>query len=167
MARMVGGLAAGLALLSLVWLARDRFEQKRVADAFYACSNAARLGGDLDVCLPGIADRVRQARRSEACEAALLPRLRDETRFAMAQSCGAGVKRLAAAFDTAEAGRADAEAQLTQARRDTGRAVERAEARSTRQQQRKTHAQDIIDRAPRGAGGAIACDADCLRRLGR
>ena len=39
--KLLGGLAGLLALATLAWLVRDRFEQKHVADAARACAVAA------------------------------------------------------------------------------------------------------------------------------
>lgn len=164
--KLVGGLGALLALASLAWLAQDRFDQKRKADAAVRCAAAA--GSEhaaLDDCLPLVASRLRAERQARVCEAALLPSLRPATRFSAAQACGAGTKRLIAAGDAAAHERDDLARQLAEARADTTRAVERAEGRATRFQRRNDDARRTIDSAPRDAGGRIACDADCLRRL--
>ena len=164
--KLGGGLAGMLALAAIGWLVQDRFDQKALADAAGYCNSAAgSLTAPLDECLPLVKPRLEADRRARACEVALSPQLLPETRFAAAQSCGSGVKRLIAEADTAAAERDRNAAMLAETRAATVRAVDRAEARSTRQQQRTDHAAQTILAAPRDAGGRIACDADCLRRL--
>lgn len=167
--RIAGGLLGALALTAAAWLIRDRFHQKDLADSAATCAVAAAAIGDdkpLDACLPAVASEVRAARQGRICETALLPSLRPETRFAMAQACGAGVKRLVADRDSLEQER-DGLAHELAAQQDTAlRAIGRAEGRASRQQERDNHARQVIDAAPRDAGGGIRCDADCLRQLG-
>lgn len=165
--RLVSGLALSLAALSIGYLVKDRFHQKGLADAARACAVAVRSAdGDLKPCLPEVRTTAEAARRSAACDAALLPSLRPETRFAMQNSCPSGVKRLAAQADAAEANVADLARQLAEAKAHEAAAVTRAEARAIRSNERTSHAQKAIADAPRDAGGNIACDADCLRQLG-
>lgn len=164
--KLGGGLAGVLALAAIGWLVQDRFDQKALADAAAHCNSAAgSLIAPLDECLPLVKPRLQADRQARACEAALLPQLRPETRFAAAQACGSGVKRLIAQGDAAAGERDRNAAMLADTRAATVRAVDRAETRSTRQQQRTDHATQTIRAAPRDAGGRIACDADCLRRL--
>lgn len=164
--KLGGGLAMVVALAALAWLAQDRFAQKARADAAKRCEVAAgSMTVALDDCLPMVRSRVRADRQARTCEAALIPQLRPETRFSASMACGAGVKRLIAVGDAALAERDRATAMLAEARAGTVRAVERAETRAFRQQQRTDHASQTISAAPRDARGRIACDADCLRRL--
>jgi len=166
--RLIGG-ALGLALLATCgWLIKDRFHQKELAEAAATCAVAAADQLDaapLDRCLSRIADEVRAARRERLCERTLLPSLRDETRFAMYQSCGSGVKRLVAAMDAASDERGEAQQQLAAARLEMSTAVARAERRTNRSNERESHGRTVIQAAPRGAGGIIRCDAECLLRL--
>lgn len=164
--RLLGGLFGLIALGSTAWLIADRFTQKARADAAVSCDRlVAGIGLDFTPCLPAVQAAALTARRSNACAAALLPRLSDENRFAMQQSCGAGVKRLVAERDAAEAGQADAEARLADVRAGTERAVARAEIRATAQQERDKHVQDVLAGAPRRSDGGVDCDAGCLQRL--
>jgi hypothetical protein len=166
--RLVGG-AFGLAMLaSAAWLIRDRFHQQDLAQAAAACAVAAGDPNDakpLDACLPKVAAEIRAARQGRICETSLLPSLRPETRFAMAQSCGAGVKRLVAQGDASAADLADARRDLAAARTELTTAVARAEARALRTNERERHGRTVIQAAPRDAGGTIRCNAECLRRL--
>lgn len=167
--RLVGGLLGAIALASAAWLIRDRFHQKALADDAASCAVAAAAIGDdkpLDDCLPEVKREIQEARRGRACEAALLPSLRPETRFAMTQLCSAGTKRLAAQVDGLTAERDQLASELAGQEDKALRAIGRAEARSTRQQERDAHARQAIANAPRDAGGGIRCDADCLRQLG-
>lgn len=168
MLRLVAGLA-GLAMLATAgWLIRDRFHQRSLAQAAERCAAAAADPADaksLDPCLPKVRAEILAARQGRICEASLLPSLRPETRFAMAQSCGGGVKRLVAQMDSAEAGLANAQRQLAEARADLSTAVARAERRAGRSNERESHGRTVIQAAPRDAGGIIRCDAECLRRL--
>lgn len=166
--RMGGGLFGLLAAAALAFMVKDRFHQKALADAARACDRATeRMAGELVPCLPHVRAAVEEARRARACDAALLPSLRPESRFAMAQSCSAGVKRMVAEADAAGARVDDLAAQLDQAEARQAAAVTRAETRATRQQERNSHAARAISTAPRDAGGAIVCDARCLQQLGR
>lgn len=166
--RLGGMITSALALLVLVFLARDRFHQKHLADAAAQCAKASRSDEKpLTDCLPDIKTRLEADRQARTCEASLLPRLRPETRFAMAQSCGAGIKRLVADADTAQASAADLEGQLESQRSGELKAVARAEARAGNQQERDSHARKAIDAAPRDAAGSIHCDAVCLRAIGQ
>ena len=168
--RLLGTIGAALALLSMAWLAKDRFHQKALADDAAACAVAAMAIGDdkpLDKCLLAIKSEVQEARRARACEAALLPQLRPETRFAMSQICSAGVKRLVADGDAAAAERDSLAAALKIAENKSLAAIGRAEVRAGHQQERDDHARQAIAAAPRDAGGGIHCDAECLRRLGQ
>ena len=165
-----GGLLGALALAMAAWLIKDRFHQKGLADAAAACARAAGDAEDdasLKPCLLQVASEIREARAARLCERTLLPSLRPETRFAMQQSCGTGVKRLVAVADGAVAERDSLAGQLAEARADTAAAVTRAEARSTRQEQRTNNGRHVIQAAPRDAAGAVRCDAECLRRLGQ
>ena len=165
--RFLGGLAIALVLAGVIWLAVDRFEQKDRADAATRCASAAMSVSDsLDDCLPGVRMRIEAARQGAACNAALLPRLTDQTRFAAAQSCRAGVKRLIADFDATRASGTALAEELARTRDDMGSAIARAERRADRSHDRQEDARDAIATAPRGAGGSILCDAECLRRLG-
>lgn len=164
--RILGGIGGLLLALSVAWLAKDRFVQKDLADAAKRCAHAATTEtGPLDDCLEPVAARVANDRQNAVCEEALLPSLRPESRFRVLNSCGAGVKRLVADRDAAVAGQADAERRLADTRAAATAAVGRAEARAISQEERKRRASDAIASAPRDAGGNIACDADCLRRL--
>lgn len=166
--RLFGGIAGLLALASIAWLAKDRFNQKAQADAARACAAAAATPArDLAPCLPAVRAAAEAQRRAAACDAALLPALRPETRFAMAQSCPAGVKRLVADLDAADAVATDLAGQLEQAEARQAAAVIRAEGRATRNSERTSHVAKAIAQAPRDAGGNIICDADCLLQLGR
>lgn len=168
--RAVAGIFGAVLLLTAAWLIRDRFHQKDLADAAASCAVAASAGEDdapLTDCLPQIRREVAEARQARTCERALVPQLRPETRFAMAQSCGAGVKRLVATGDAA-ADRADSlDRQLADARADLNSAVERAERRTARSTEREANGRKVIEAAPRAPGGSIRCDADCLRQLGQ
>ena len=168
--RLLGSIGAALALLATVWLVKDRFHQKELADDAAACATAAAAIGDdkpLERCLPKIKSEVQEARRARACEATLLPQLRPESRFAMSQICGAGVKRLVAAGDAVAADRDDLAGQLKTDQDKALLAIGRAEARAGHQQERDEHARAAIAAAPHDAGGSIHCDAECLRRLGQ
>lgn len=165
--RLAGLIGSLLALLGLVTMSADRFRQKARADAAVRCDRAAALdSAPLGDCLDQVREQIGLARRAQACEAALLPSLRPETRFAMAQACGGGVKHLVAVADGAVADRADLTRQLAEQRAGEDQAIARAEARAARQQERDDHASKAIATAPRDAGGSIHCDADCLRQLG-
>lgn len=166
--RMFGGIAGLIALALIAFLVRDRFHQKALADAARACSVAAeKPAQDLAPCLPPVRLAIEVSRRTAACDAALLPNLRPESRFAMAQSCPAGVKRLVAQMDAADAVATDMARQLEQAETRQAAAVIRAEGRATRTSERTSHAAKAIASAPRDAGGNITCDAACLLQLGR
>ncbi len=168
--RLIGSIGAGLALLATVWLVKDRFHQKGLADNAASCAKAAAAPGDdkpLDSCLPEVKAEVQAARQARVCEAALLPQLLPETRFAMSQACGAGVKRLVAAGDAAAADRDDLAGQLKTDQDKALLAIGRAETRAGHQQERDEHARAAIAAAPRDAGGSIHCDAECLRKLGQ
>ena len=166
--RLFGGIAGLLVLACAAWLVKDRFHQKALADAARACSVAVeKPAQDLAPCLPPVRAAVEASRRAAACDAALLPTLRPETRFAMAQSCSAGVKRLVAGLDAADAVATDLANQLEQAEARQAAAVIRAEGRATRNSERTSHAAKAIASAPRDAGGNITCDAACLLQLGR
>ena len=165
-----GGVLGAVALLAAAWLIKDRFHQKGLADAAQACAVAAADIEDaaaLDRCLPETRKEIAEARRARLCERALLPSLRPEARFAMAQACGAGVKRLVAQGDALAAERDGLKAQLATARADLAGATERAERRATLTQERNAHGRKIIQAAPRDAAGSIRCDAECLRSLNR
>ena len=167
--RIFGGVLGALALVAAAWLIKDRFHQKDLADAAAACAKAAGDTEDdasLRPCLLQVASEIREARQARLCERSLLPSLRPETRFAMQQSCGAGVKRLVAAGDAAAADRDSLAVQLINARADSAKAVERAEARVTRFNQRTDHGRQAIQAAPRDPAGTVRCDAECLRRIG-
>ena len=164
-----GGILGALALLAAAWLIKDRFHQKDLADAAAACAKAAGDTEDqasLQPCLLQVASEIREARAARLCERSLLPSLRPESRFAMQQSCGTGVKRLVAAGDAAAAERDSLAGQLAQTRADSAAAVVRAEARVTRFNQRTDHGRQAIQAAPRDPAGTVRCDAECLRRLG-
>ena len=166
--KLGGGLLGLIALASTGWLIKDRFHQKALADSAAACAVAAGDEADaapLAGCLPNVAAEIREARQGRICEQTLLPSLRPETRFLMSQACGAGVKRLVATGDAASAERDSLQAQLSEARNDLKSAVERAERRTAKQTERTTHAQKVIQAAPRDAAGSLRCDAECLRRL--
>ena len=166
--RLGGGLLGLIALISLAWLVNDRFVQKALADDARACAKAAADLDDtaeLTRCLPDVAKEIREARQSRLCNGALLPQLRPETRFMMAQACGEGVKRLVAAGDAAAADRDSLTAELGRVRADSAAAIERAERRTQTKNERIAHGQKVIQAAPRDADGDIRCDAECLRRL--
>lgn len=168
--RALGGIVGGLLIAAAIWLIVDRFHQKDLADAAASCAVAAGTPDDsasLNDCLPLVQVEVEAARQARACERSLTPQLRPESRFAMAQACGAGVKRLVAAGDAAIAENASLKRQLDEARADIDSAVERAERRTVRSTEREANGRKVIEAAPRAPGGSIRCDADCLRRLGR
>ena len=165
-ARLAAFGVVGAALAALVWLAADRFDQKAIADAAEACEKVASApAGDLGRCGPNITARIAADRATVVCEGALLPELRDETRFLANQACGPGAKRLIAQADAQAAEIASLKTALDKVTADTAAAVTRAEERGRAEQTRKNNARQIIDAAPRSADGRIACDADCLRRL--
>jgi len=149
----------------MAWLAQDRFVQKAKADDALACNAAAENGDPLEHCLPWVRVKLQGERHAQACDAALLPQLRPETRAAAQGFCLAGTKRLIATNDTLAAERDRALKEAGTARVALGEAVSRAEARATRSTKRKETADAVLDTAPRGNGGRIRCDADCLRRL--
>lgn len=164
--RLGVGIAGLLAVLAAAWLIADRFHQLDRARSADRCEVAARTTEKaLTDCLPGVAERIVAARRADACEAALLPRLRDETRFAMAQSCGAGVKRLVAFGDQTAADADQLRRDLANQAATSGRAIARAEQRAIHTTEREYHASQAIAVAPRDAAGRIRCDAQCLRQL--
>lgn len=165
-ARLAGTALAIAALAALLWLAKDRFYQKALADAAARCESAAISAREpLDDCGVNVRSRVQADRQTIVCEGALLPELRPETRFTARQACGAGTLRLIAQGD-ADAGEiASLQEQLDQAREGTAAAVARAEARGRAEQARRNNAQNVVAAQPRGADGSIACDADCLRQL--
>lgn len=173
----MGGLSLGLrialglfglaALASVAFLVKDRFHQKGLADAAAHCAAAASSAvKPLADCLPAIRERLESERRFAACERALVPSLRPETRFAASQACGSGVKRLVAVMDGAIAERDNLQQLLAQQEATALRAIERAEVRSSKLTERDAHARQAIASAPRDAGGGIVCDAGCLRQLG-
>ena len=166
--RLLGGIAGLIALATVAFMVKDRFAQKALADAAKACAVAAATPDrDLAPCLPPVREAALAARRAAVCDAALLPQLRPESRFAMAQACPAGVKRLVADRDNLAAMLDDVGSQLLTAEARQAAAVTRAEARATRQSERTSHAAKALARAPRDAGGNITCDAVCLQQLGR
>lgn len=168
--RIGGPILAALAAITLCWLAFDRFAQKAIADAAMDCARAAKdPSGRASTarCLPAIRDEIAAARMARLCEASLTPRLRPETRFAMRQSCGTGVKRLAADYDAAEARSAALEQVVQRHRADMAAAIARAERRATSQEERIQHGRTVIARAPRSDAGSITCDDACLRALTR
>lgn len=168
--RLIASLAAAAGILLAAWLIKDRFHQKRLADAAALCAIAASSPDDaapLSDCLPLVREEVEAARRGRVCERALTPQLRPETRFAMAQACSAGIKRLVAVGDAAQADAIAKARQLEEARAEINSAVERAERRTVRSSEREANGRKVIEAAPRAPGGSILCDADCLRRLGR
>lgn len=165
-ARLAAFGVVGAALAALVWLATDRFNQKAVADAAETCEKAAiTSANDLGKCGPNVTARIAADRETVVCEGALLPELRDETRFLASQACGPGAKRLIAQGDAQAAEITSLKTALDKVTADTAAAVTRAEERGRAEQTRKNNARQIIDAAPRSADGRIACDADCLRRL--
>ncbi|MEQ1499160.1 MAG: hypothetical protein ABL914_10900 [Novosphingobium sp.] len=167
--KLAGGIMGVLALALAAWLIKDRFYQKDLADAAAACAKAAADVEDdasLKPCLSQVASEIREARKARLCERSMLPSLLPENRFAMQQSCGAGVKRLVAVADGAVAERGSLSAQLSDARAASAAAVIRAEVRAIRQEQRTDHGKQAIQAAPRNAAGSVRCDAECLRRLG-
>lgn len=165
-ARLAGTALAVAALAAVLWLAKDRFHQKDLADAAAHCESAAISASEpLDDCDVNVRSRVQADRQTIVCENALLPELRPETRFTARQACSAGTLRLIAQGD-ADAGEiASLQQQLDQAREGTAAAVARAEARGRTEQTRRNNAQNVVAAQPRGADGSIACDADCLRQL--
>lgn len=166
--RAIGGVIGLALLVSAAWLIRDRFHQKALADDARACAAAAsdpEDRQDLKPCLRETAAEIMAARQARVCESALLPTLRDETRFLMAQACGAGVKHLVVVGDAAASERDAALAQLAASRADAADAVLRAERRTQTKNERIKHADQTIQAAPRDAAGNVRCDADCLRRL--
>ncbi len=164
--RLLGGLAGLLAVVTIGLLVRDRFAQKARADAAAACDKAAETPDHpLIACLPWVLVRIGEQRKASACDASLLPSLTDQSRFAMAQACSAGVKRLVATGDAAAAERDDLARQLAERKAAELKALARAESRATRTNERETHAREAIKAAPRRDDGSIACDAACLRAL--
>lgn len=163
--RLASGGIGLAAVAALLWLAQDRFDQRARAQAAKSCARAYAAGDPLDSCLPDVKAGLTAQRAAAMCDAALLADQSGPSRFAAAQSCGAGVKRLIAVADAATAARDDLVDQLAQAAATQTRAVTRAESRADRQTERDTHARQVISAAPRRADGGIACDADCLRRL--
>lgn len=165
-ARIAGLALVGAALAAIVWLAYDRFDQKARADRADRCEAAAVTATEMtDDCGPNVVARIEADRATIICEAALLPELRDETRFTARQACGPGVLRLIAQGDAQALQIAGQSAEITKLRADGADAVLRAEARGRAEQTRRDNAQQLIQAAPRSADGRITCDADCLRQL--
>lgn len=162
--RLVGFLLGLAAVGSLLFLARDRFHQKAIADRYESCEKAAESGVDPAECRAAIRAGIVAGRAAAACDRALQP-LTEQSRFAAAQACGPGVKRLIAEHDAARGEAAAARAELARQRVDGAAAVERAERRANKQNEREAHGRTVIDTAPRDGAGRIRCDAECLRRL--
>ncbi|WP_067734467.1 hypothetical protein [Novosphingobium naphthalenivorans] len=165
-ARLAGSLLGALALGTLLFLAKDRFHQKDLAEKAARCESAAISASEpLKDCGSNVQARVMADRHSILCQAALLPELRPETRHDANQECDAGSRRLIAQLDA----RADEvialTAELSQVREDTGAAIARAEARGRAEQTRRNNAQNVVAAQPRGPDGSITCDAACLRQL--
>lgn len=163
----LGGLAlVGAALAAIVWLAFDRFDQKARADTAARCEAAAITASDpVQDCGANVLARITADRRTIICEGALLPELRAETRFTARQACGPAVLRLIAQGDAQASQIAGLEATIAKTRAESADAIARAEARGRTEQTRRDNAQQLIQAAPRGADGRIACDAVCLRQL--
>lgn len=158
--------SAGVLLALAVWLVVDRFEQKAQADRAVRCERAAAdPAASLDDCTTAIAARVVGDRMAYSCDEALLPSLTEQSRFAAFQTCRSGTKRLIAERDAAQAEIANLHALMAEAGGRIGAAIDRAEARATKSQNRKDTTRDVIQTAPRDADSNIQCDADCLRRL--
>ena len=166
-AARLGGIAVtGLSLAALVWLAADRFHQKSIADASEACEAAASQSAkDLSDCGPNVRSRVEADRQTIICEEALLPELRDETRFIAGISCGPGAKRLIVQVEAQTSEIASLRAALDKTSADNAAAISRAEARGRAEQTRKNYVRQIVQDAPVGADGLVRCDAECLRRF--
>mgnify|MGYP007020166087 CR=1 FL=1 len=165
----LGGLvAAVVALLAVVtacgvWLHHyDRLKADSAALA--ACGAlAARPGlGGLD-CPPNLREAVLIAAKAQACDAGLAAG--DRGAFAVQQACGPAVKHLVAERDKAAHDAADAQAIADQVTAHQSAAVARAEARGAAQTQRNAHASEVLNAAPRDAGGRTVCGPDCLRGL--
>lgn len=166
--RIALGLVSAIALAALLFLANDRFHQKHLADDARICAVAAADVDDmmsLATCLPRVRAEIVEARQARACQKALLPSLRDETRFVMQQTCGAGTKAQVARADAAIAERDSLAGQLAEARAGTAAAVTRAETRATRFEGKEARGRVIVNGAPQTGRGTLRCDTECLRQL--
>lgn len=164
--KLGGGLIGLLALLSIAWLAKDRFDQKERADAADDCAAVAfKLTGGLDDCLPEVKSAIIEYRRGETCDAGLSSPLPSTGAFAVQQACSTEVKHLVAERDAAIHNRDDAERLLKELKENSLAAVKRAEARAATITQRSQNAKETIKAAPRGDDGLTVCDADCLRNI--
>ncbi|MEZ5709704.1 MAG: hypothetical protein R3E02_09995 [Blastomonas sp.] len=164
--RIGGSLAALVALAALAWLARDRFDQKAVADAARACEKAAGSESDaLADCLPGLRAAIEAQRRAALCEASLGNPLPAQSRFAVRMACGEQVKRMAAERDALRIEADQARAAMQKLIDGQAAAIARAEARADQAQAKARKNEQTIQNAPRDPDGLVRCDAQCLRDL--
>lgn len=164
--RILGTIGVAVAIVALICLAADRFNQKAKADAAIACNTAARFADKpLDGCLPQTRLAIEAQRRADACDHALAAPDVVKSRAAIRLVCSAEVKREFLARELAQSELAQANQTISELIDTQDLAVLRAEARaSTANQKAQAHAQTIA-RAPRDAGSLIRCDASCLRDL--
>jgi len=164
-----GGLIGLVALLSVAWLARDRFAQKEIADNARDCAAVAfKLTGDLDHCMPEVKSAIEARRQAEACDTALTAegKLPSTGLYGIRTACSSEVKQLHAERDAARNDAANAKRAMEALRAKMDAAVERAEIRGANVQKRKSDATRAIQAAPVGDDGLVDCDADCLRNIG-
>lgn len=164
--RLLGSFGLAAALMTLVVLAADRFNQKAKADDAIACNTAAGSADKpLDGCLPKTRLAIEAQRSADACDHALAAPDLVKSRAAIRLVCSAEVKREFVARELAQGELAQANETIAALIDAQDLAVLRAEARvATANQKAQAHAQ-TLDRAPRDAGSLIRCDASCLRDL--
>lgn len=165
--KSAGSIFGLLVLAAVLFLARDRFAQKAVADAAERCAAAtAKPVAPLGDCAPAIATSVNGQRRAALCDTALLHHAADTTaRFVVLNACAAGVKRLFAERDTLNSRVDNLSAVLAEADARSTAAVARAEGRAATLNERNARVQSAIKAAPRDGAGRVTCDAECLRRI--
>ncbi len=159
---LIGG--GVIAALSALVIAKSVEEAglRSVIKGHEACAAAIKDGEPLTRCLPSIAQAAVTARKSAACDAALVA----EARFSQSASCSPPVLQLVAQRDVFSRERDRAETTLAEIRRDQAAALARAEARGRTQTQRTQSVQTRLEAAPRTDAGLGRCDAECLSRLG-
>ena len=160
--KLGGSFMAVVALgAGLGWL-HHRLDLAAVGDRHNACvaSIAGKKGaGAPDVtCDPPVAALVKQAAEDDSCDHALALGV-------TAGNCSAAVKRVVAEREASAAEAANLHQQLEHARADQTAAVARAAARGQALARKTTHAQAILDTAPRDGAGDSVLDAQRLRDL--
>jgi hypothetical protein len=164
--RILGTIGVAVAIVALICLAADRFNQKAKADAAIACNTAARFADKpLDGCLPQTRLAIEAQRRADACDHALAAPDLVKSRAAIRLVCSAEVKREFLAREIAQGELAQANETIAALIDSRDTAVLRAEQRSATANTKAQRNAQIIAGASRDAGSLIRCDASCLRDL--